>query len=377
MPIRILFVAGSLRFGGSEQVLLQILQRLDRSAFEPHLALLHCEGQFLDRVPGDVRIHAIGAPRARLATLPFVRLCWAIRPQVAVSFAAHLNSAVLLAKTLLPPGMKLLIREGANITLPDVTTAPRRAVYRFLYRHADAIISQSDDMTARLTTCFGLSQSRLFRIHNSVDAPAVLRAAEGSSPYHGEGPHLAFVGRFVWIKGTDFLISSMPEVLKLFSGAMLTLVGEGPLRPELAALAKRLGVQDAVRFAGFQKNPLPFLRYADVVVIPSRSEAFSNVALEALSLGTPVVATDCPGGMREIARCTDRLRLSASTPAALARTINAALSDFRSCERISHPEFLSEFSPVRMIRAYEELIKEAVHGRRSAQDIRQLEMTVR
>jgi glycosyltransferase involved in cell wall biosynthesis len=377
MPLKLLFVAGSLRCGGSEKVLLQILARLNRSAFEPHLALLACDGEFLDRVPGDVRIYSIGVSRARLASVPIARLCWRLRPQVVISFAAHLNTAVLLAKGLLPRGTRVVIREGANITLPEVASSLRRTIYKRLYRRADAVISQSDDMSRRLTTSFGLRRERLFRIHNSVDATALRSTCAGASPFESKGPQVLFVGRLAWIKGPDLLIRAMPEILQTFPSAVLTLVGDGPLRLDLIALAELLGLKDSIRLVGFQENPLPLVRHADLVVIPSRSEAFSNVALEALSLGTPVVATDCPGGMREIAQHTTRMRLSAGDPVSLAKAIQTTISDFRSAQRVPEPEFLREFSLVRMIQAYEELITGNVLDSSCAANMEHMELTTR
>lgn len=377
MPVKVLFVAGSLRFGGSEQVLVQILQRLDRSAFEPHLALLACEGQFLDRVPGDVPIHSIGASRARLATGPIARLCWRLRPQVVISFAAHLNAAVLLAKTLLPHRTTIVIREGANITLPQVATALRRTIYKWLYRHSDAVVTQSEQMSCRLIESFGLSQKRLCRIYNSVDAAALRQASEGASPFQSKGPHVLFVGRLAWIKGPDLLVRAAPQILKTFPGMALTIVGDGPLRADLVALAERLALKDSIRFLGFQQNPHPFIRHADVVVIPSRSEAFSNVALEALSLGTPVAATDCPGGIREIARHTARIRLSAIDSDSLAQTIQNTIAEFRSAGRIPEPEFLSMFSAERMIQAYEDLIAGSAMASSSTEEMKKMEFTTR
>ncbi len=376
MAIRTLFIAGSLRIGGSEHILVQILQRIDRDALEPHLALLDCEGQFLDRVPADIPVHSIGVSRARLATLPLARLCWKVRPQVVISFAAHLNSSVIMAKPLLPPSTSIIIREGANVTLPEVASTFRRAVYRFLYRRADAVICQSEDMIGRLTKSFDLPKDLMFRIYNSVDAPAVRRASEGSCPYESGGPHLVFVGRLVWVKGADLLIRTMPDVLKTFPQATLTIVGDGPLRRDLRLLAESLALTGGVRFTGFQTNPLPFIRHADVLVIPSRSEAFSNVALESLSLGTPIVATDCPGGMREIARYTKRLRLCPMDAASLARMIQMTVSDPASSERTPEPGFLHEFSPARMIRSYEELIARTVGSCRCV-PMERMEMTTR
>ncbi len=377
MPIRVLLIAGSLRIGGSERILIQILRQMDRTVFEPHLALLACEGTFLQHVPHDVPVHSIGVSRARFATLPFACLCWRLRPLLVMSFAAHLNSAVILAKWLLPPGTRVAIREGANITLSEVASAWRRKLVGFLYRRADAVVCQSEDMIQHLTESFHIPKRRLFRIYNSVDPPALQQSANTGSPYRGGGPHLACIGRLVPVKGMDLLIQAMPSILERFPHATLTLVGDGPLRNQLTCMAQHLSITHAIRFLGYSSNPFPFIRHASVVVIPSRSEAFSNVALEALSLGTPVVATDCPGGMREIAQHTRRLHLCVMNSASLANAVRLTLASGESSKRTPEPDFLQYFSPARMMRSYTELMVATIGHSGAIPELNNMEMTTR
>lgn len=361
MPIKVLFVASSLRIGGSERVLIEILKRLDRGAFEPHLALLACEGGFLEHVPPDIPVHWVGARRARTASLPLARLCWSLRPQAILSFAAQVNAALILAKPLLPRGTRVLVREGANVTLAEVAGCVRRAAYRTLYRHADAVICQSDDMIRRMVTCFGLPRHKLFRIYNPVDPVELEQRAEGGFTYKGPRPHLIAVGRFAHVKGMDLLIRAMAVIVRDYPAARLTLVGGGPLETDLRELARSTGVEATVDFMGYQNNPYPFIRAADLLVIPSRNEALPNVALEALALGIPVVATDCPGGIREIAQCTKRLVLAGVDADALATAIKQAIVEMPKHEshRSQEADFLREFSPGRIIPLYEELIGHA------------------
>ena len=114
----------------------------------------------------------------------------------------------------------------------------------------------------------------------------------------------------------------MPRVVQSLPGARLAILGEGPQKDELIAQAQALGLADVVRFSGFQQNPWPYLRYADLLVVPSRREAFGNVLLEALALGTPVIAADCPGAIREIYGDHPAVRLvPPENPAALAEAI--------------------------------------------------------
>jgi glycosyltransferase involved in cell wall biosynthesis len=77
-------------------------------------------------------------------------------------------------------------------------------------------------------------------------------------------------------------------------------VGDGKCRAELEKQATELGIGDVVRFTGFVENPYPYLAQADLFVHTSRWEGLGIVLVEALALGTPVVATDCPSGPSEV-----------------------------------------------------------------------------
>lgn len=350
---------GSLRIGGSQRVLIELLRGLDRNLFDAHLALMEDEGEFRERVPQDVPVYPLGVRRARLAALPVTSLCWRLRPHAILSFSAQLNAAVIAARLFLPRNTTIFAREGANVTLPTVASTTRRCIYRAIYPHADLVICQSDDMVERLSTCFHIPKSKLVRIYNSVDADRLRALAQGPSPYGNVGPNLVAVSRFVPVKGIDLLINAMQDVLRVHPHAILTLVGGGPQESYLRDLARVVKIAGAIRFVGFQTNPYPFIYNADVLVIPSRSEAFSNVALEALALGTPVVATDCPGGMREIARYTGHLTLATGIePSQLANAITWTLADGLDHDprHQADEEFLREFSPERVIALYQKTI---------------------
>src|SRR5262249_29936560 len=132
--------------------------------------------------------------------------------------------------------------------------------------------------------------------YNPLDIHNVRRLAEGAAnPYSGLGPYLVAAGRLSPEKDFDLLLAAMPEVRERFLQAVLTILGEGPRARELSAQAERLGLRDAVCFAGFRQNPWPYFKHATLLVLPSRHEGLPNVVLEALALGTPVVASECPG----------------------------------------------------------------------------------
>jgi len=117
----------------------------------------------------------------------------------------------------------------------------------------------------------------------------------------GRGKIVLSVGRLEPIKGQDILLAAWPDVLKQEPDAELWLVGGGSMREQLEQQACRLDVMNSVKFFGAAKaaDVAVYMSAADVFVLPSRSEAFGIVLLEAMAQGLPVVATEV-GGVPEV-----------------------------------------------------------------------------
>jgi glycosyltransferase involved in cell wall biosynthesis len=197
-----------------------------------------------------------------------------------------------------------MVREDISVSAELDQDAAHPGFWRWVYRHyyprADKIVCVSEFARKDLVENFGIPRAKIVVIYNPVDVERVRRLAEASeSPYKGPGPHLVAVGRLWRQKGFDLLLDALAQVRKAIP-ARLTILGEGPLEADLKAQAQKLGLLDSVRFAGFQTNPYPFFKHADLFVLSSRYEGLPLVVLEALALGKPVVAMDCPGGAREI-----------------------------------------------------------------------------
>jgi glycosyltransferase involved in cell wall biosynthesis len=109
------------------------------------------------------------------------------------------------------------------------------------------------------------------------------------------------VGRLTKIKGFDVLLQAFAKLIQRRELDLhLLILGEGEERPRLEELAKRLGVSNRVFMPGFQENPYPYFVRAEVFVLSSRWEGLGMVLVEAMALGLPVIATDCPYGPREL-----------------------------------------------------------------------------
>jgi glycosyltransferase involved in cell wall biosynthesis len=314
MRRKVLFLIPFFTVGGAERVLLTLLCHLDRNRFEPHLGLLQAKGEFMGDIPKDVVIHDLRISRVRYALPSIVRLAWKVKPDVILSTLAHLNLALISSRFLLPRGTRLLIREAvvASASIPQETRHPRvwEWLYRRLYKRADKIVCLSDSMVRDLIERFDVPTRKIVRIYNPVDIAAMRQlAGNGKSPYSGSGPHLIAAGRLCRQKGFDVLVNAMPAIVEHLPNARLTILGEGPLRVQLTEQVQRLGLAESVHFLGFRSNPWPYFKHADLFVLPSRYEGLPNVLLEARACGVPAVATDCPGGTREIADIDSRVHL--------------------------------------------------------------------
>ena len=360
---RVLFLMPTLGGGGAERVVATLLQHLDCSRFEIHLALVEAVGVHLEEVPAHVSVHDLKARRVRFAFPALLRLARRLRPHVVHSAFVELNIGSILCRPFLPAGTKVVIREDISISAQNLQLGRNLKVWSFLYHlygKADKVICVSDYVLDDLAENFGVPRSKMVRIYNPVDVSEARVMADAiENPYSGKGPHLVAAGRLSHQKGFDILLEAMALVRTALPNCQLTILGEGELRPQLLAQRERLSLNDAVHLPGFQSNPFPYFKHADLFVLPSRYEGFGLVVVEALAVGTPVVASSLPGPVREILRdCPIARLVQPSDPETLAQ---AVVSTLNSTNRKLQPDerldaYLSRFDVKARARDYEEIL---------------------
>ena len=178
------------------------------------------------------------------------------------------------------------------------------------------------------------------------------------------------VGRMTSQKGFDYLLKAFPRILQSEPKARLLLIGDGYMRSELEALARKEGIADRVTFAGFISDGdlVSTLRSSNVVVVPSRFEPFGIVALEAMAAGAPVVVSGV-GGLAEIVDDNvDGLEVEPGNPRAIADAVVRVLSDpeaargfvARAKEKLKSYTWVSAAEAT--LGAYQRAIGEAKYG---------------
>jgi glycosyltransferase involved in cell wall biosynthesis/peptidoglycan/xylan/chitin deacetylase (PgdA/CDA1 family) len=161
-----------------------------------------------------------------------------------------------------------------------------------------------------------------------IDIEQIARQADVPNPPELLGsPSLVCIARQDRVKGVDVLVQALPVVAEAFPKVGLTVVGDGLELAANRALGASLGVGDRIRFDGLIPFAAPHIKRADVVVLPSRREGLPVVALEALGLERPVVATDVGGTSTAVVDGQTGWLVPPEEPQALAEAIVACLSD--------------------------------------------------
>ncbi|MGD2064689.1 MAG: glycosyltransferase, partial [Nitrospirota bacterium] len=250
----------------------------------------------------------LGVRHSAVAVPSLVRYLRRERPDAVLAAKDRAIRAAALARRLAGWRGRLVGRLGTNLTASLEGRSPlarmaRLAPMPLFYRKVDRIIAISDGVAedARRTT--KVPEARITVVRNPVVSPRLTELAASPCPHRwledGGDPVILGAGRLTRQKDFATLVRAFAR-LNVDRPARLVILGEGRQRDMLEALAGELGVADRVMLPGFDPNPYAWMARARLFVLSSRWEGLGSVLVEALALGTPAVATDCPSGPREI-----------------------------------------------------------------------------
>lgn len=351
--ISIIFLLPDLETGGAERIVTTLANHLDRQKFEPKILLLRKEGGYLELLKADVEIIDIKTPRIRNSLKPILKEIRQRKPDIVFSGFGEVNAYLALFVKLFPK-IKFIARE-TNVVSQHVIRKEIRFFYKF-YNNYHKIICQSDDMQKDLIENFHVKKDKIIKINNPVDFEFIeekLEMAINPNSFSDDYKNVVAIGNLSARKGFD-------NLLKVFSHLKeekirLHILGDGRDKEFLLQLKSDLKV-DNVLFHGQQKNPYPFLKFADLFVLSSRYEGFPNVLLEAGACGTYALANNCKGGIREIIKDNVNGEIAAIENHELFAEI------LKSCLRKNHDKeqikisIRSRFSKEIILKQYENLL---------------------
>ena len=310
MSMKLAVILSSLDSGGLERTCLHLIQEWARQGIQVDLVVGRADGRLRDEIPYDAQVFEIASRASVFFPLGLRRYLQQRRPTHIISAGYDISViALCIANTVSNNVSVTVALHGVLTNQLETSKGFQRVKYRaliWLLKHnlksAHALVAVSKGLAEDLQKHLTLNEKPITVIYNPVITDQTwkkIAAPLNACPVPDGVEWIVYVGRFVPEKGLDVLLGAF-KAISTETNVHLVLVGDGPLESSLKSQAVELGVKDRIHFIGFQRNPFPWMREANVLVLPSRSEGLGNVLIEAMACGTQVIACDCPGGPAEI-----------------------------------------------------------------------------
>ena len=180
--------------------------------------------------------------------------------------------------------------------------------YKWLYSKADLTVTVSEQLRIDLIDAYDIDPHKTYTIYNPYDINEIKlrKNREVNSEHrdffkrHKDKKKFVTVGRNVHQKGFWHLIRAFAKVHETNPNTCLIIVGKDEKEGSIKALTEKFQLQDSILHTGFCDDPYRYVERADIYVMTSLYEGFPNALVEAMATGTPVIASDCKSGPREI-----------------------------------------------------------------------------
>lgn len=296
---------------GTQRVMINLANSWVETGRTVECVFANSEGpsvQWLDsRIPvrdlaavSAIKTHAALNPRLLIR---FVRYLRAYRPDVV--FASYDSACIipLLARKL--SGHRCKVVATVHTSMRSLGPLARVAdpLVRWTFPWADAVVAVSKGIAEELCGYYGIPRQLVHTIYNPFDWDKIDQQAEEELVHPwleaGHPPVILAVGRLEYQKDFSMLLKSL-ALLRRKREVRCLILGDGSLRTSLQSEIDDLQLQADVCIAGYEVNPFSWMKRSRVFALSSRFEGFPMVLVEAIGLGVPVVATDCPHGPKEI-----------------------------------------------------------------------------
>jgi|SRR5579872_196782 len=357
---RVFLMIQTLETGGSERQFAALAKALAPTNFQPLLGCIRKRGDFLPEL-GDIpefpllgSLYGWQAMKSRLTLSRHLT-----RSGVAIchSFDFYSNLAAIPAARF--AGVPVVI--GSQRQIGDQLRSMQSRAQNLAFRLCDRVICNSKAAARRLAQD-GIPDERLVVIGNGLHAEAFAAAA----PVLPVRPDVLRVGMIARMNALYKNHRDFIEMAALLSPRLpkveFVLVGDGPLRAELERHARDLGIANKILFLGNRRDIPAILASLDISVLASQTESLSNVVMESMAAGVPVVACDV-GGNPELVSNETGLLVPPNDPESLAEAISKLLSDpdsrielGRNAKRHAQENFTIDRMRSRHEELYEELL---------------------
>lgn len=353
--------------GGTERQVVNLVQNYSRARFDVHLACFRLAGPLLQ----EIDTSEVALTEYPITTLPSPKTLWQqarlaryVRAQgirIVHSFGFYANVFAIPAARL--GGAEVVVASIRDTG--DHLTRLQKAMQKWACRAADHVLVNAMAVRTVLVEQ-GYDPDRISVIRNGIEVSRfrdragtnAVRLSLGLLP---TAPVVAVFSRLNRLKGIEYFLEAAAQLMGRFEEARFLIVGDSvsqAYRDELEACAARLGLGARVVFTGFRGDVPELLSEVSVSVLPSLAEGLSNVVLEAMAAGVPVVATSVGGTPEMVENGVTGLLVPPRDATALAEAIGSLLADparGRSIGRAARERVAERFSLEATVRETESL----------------------
>lgn len=334
----VLITIHRLSYGGADRVAIHLANGIARAGIPVGIAILRSEGEgdsaLFSLLRDDVHRWAAGPPMGSrhlelVRGLGFIRrLVSEARPSIVLASSNNMGLVTGLSSKLPKRGDRpsYVLKTTNPVVRPFdrgfLRKRYRRCLYGFVFSNYDRILNLTEAERGELTGMYPGSRQKFAVVKNPYVTPAML---SDESVRRARPARILTLARMMPQKRLDVLLGAFALMER--SDCRLTIVGDGPERPHLEALAISLGISNRVYMPGFTSSVLSWLQSASVFALSSDYEGLPAALLEALACGVPVVTTDCFVGARALlANAPASSVVPRGDPRTLARAIDDSLN---------------------------------------------------
>lgn len=305
--VRLLFVLPTLKGGGAERVVCNLMNGLNKDIFEINLFLFNKKGVYWNLIDKKINIF-LASKKENISKFSIISSLYKTGKDMDIIVASMelmptymaVMVAILLRKKVIG-WVHINIDSILNDKNKIIRFLHRNILLKFFYNRLDRIIAVSNGAKENISKYLNdKNRNKVECIYNPIKIDKIKEKAKEELEEKIKKPFIIGIGRLERQKNFILLIKAYRILLDRGIKHNLIILGQGSQKEYLINEVKKLNMEEKVEFLGFKENPYKYLNQADIFVQSSIYEGLPTVLIEALVLNVPVVATNCPDGANEI-----------------------------------------------------------------------------